>query len=77
MPDDRRELVRLVANASVTGDGDPPSLTDHPQPLFVVAVGREVVAMPFYGEPAFDEDVRKVVAEIPVREEDVTQEARS
>jgi hypothetical protein len=49
----------------------------HLEPLFVVAVGREVVAVSLHGESGLDEDIRKAVTEIAIREEGVAQAARS
>lgn len=69
MPHDRGKFVGLVANPAIMGDGHPAALADGFQPLFVRAVGREVVCMTFDGQAGVAQDVRKFLAQIAVGEE--------
>jgi len=50
MPDNRRELVRLVTDPDVVGQSDPFALADLGQPVFVGTVGQEVIEVAFDGK---------------------------
>ena len=77
MADHRRELVRLVADAGVVGEGDPFASADFGQPVFVRTLGRKVIAVALDGETCVFQDLRKEAAEVAIGEEDKRQAARS
>lgn len=75
--DHRRELVWLVADAGVVGEGDPFAPTDLRQPVFVRTSGREVIAVSLDGEARALQDLREEGAKVAIGEEDTRQAARS
>ena len=74
---DRRELVRLVADARVVRQRDPSTLCHLPQPFVIRAIGRETINVPFYGKSRFAQDSGELQAKVAVGEEDSIQAARS
>lgn len=77
MTNDRFQLVRLVANPAIVGDGNPSALTHSSQPFLIGAVMREMIDMPLYGQLRVPENLAEPLAKIPVREEDSRHPARS
>jgi hypothetical protein len=77
MQDDGRKLIRLVADASVVCDGDPTLPAHNVQPFLVRTRRREVIRVDLHGEPGRAKNFRELLAEIPVREENTAQAARS
>jgi hypothetical protein len=77
MPNHRRQLVRLVANAPVMGQGDPLAGAYRAEPVFVALVGSEMIAVPLDRETRGSQDVGESGAEIAVGEEDTAQAVRS
>ena len=75
--DHRRQLIRLVADSGVVGDGDPFAPAHLGQPVFVRALGREVIAVALDGEARGRQDGREERAEVAISEEDKRQAARS
>jgi len=71
------QLVRLVANAQVVSDRDPSPAADFPQPILIGAVVPEVVGMPFDRQTSGPESLWKLLAQIPIREEDRRHATRS
>jgi hypothetical protein len=74
---DSGELIRLVPDPCVVRDPDPTAASDLAHPVFVGSVGREMIGMALDGEPAGSQDLRELIAEVAVREEDNGQAARS
>lgn len=69
-------FVHLVANAGIMGDGNPLPFSNDSEPLFVRTVRREVTSVPLDGQACSEEDIRKLIAQVAVREEN-GQAARS
>ena len=77
MADHGRELVRLVADAAIVGQGDPSAPADLGQPLFVRALSPEVIAVVLNADASASQDLREEDAEVAICEEDKRQAARS
>lgn len=73
---DGSTFVRLVANALVVRDDDPAVATCDFEPLDVRRVRPEVISMAFDAQPAAAQDLRELLSQIPVGEEDARQAAR-
>lgn len=77
MANHRRQFIRLVADPGVVGDGNPFAPAHLGQPVFVGALGREVIAVALDGEARALQDGREERAEVAISEEDNRQAARS
>lgn len=73
----RRQLVRLVADATIVRDRDPSAAAHRCEPLGVRRVVRKVVGGAFDTQAGGGEDGGKLLAEIAVGEENPAQAARS
>lgn len=74
---DGRQLVGLVANATIVRDGRPLLSANALEPFFVGCSRREVINMPLDVQAGRTKDIWKLVAEIAIGEEDAAQAARS
>lgn len=72
-----RQLIGLVANSTVVGQGHPTSGAYHGQPVLVARVWWEMVAVPLDREPRRSQDVGEPGTEITIGEEDMAQAVRS
>jgi len=77
MTNDCCKFVRFVSDAAVVGYGDPSSSGHFAEPHIIRARWRKVVGVALDGQPCGAQGVRKLEAEVTVREEDNTQAARS
>lgn len=77
MRNDRRELVRLVANPRIVRHCNPASSGHVAKPGLVCAVVSEVVGVTFYLKPGVAKNGRELQSEVAVGEKDDTQAARS
>lgn len=75
--DDGGKLVGGVADALVVGDADTAVAAAVLEPLFVGAVGREEVRVPFDAQAGGGENFREALSEIAVGEPDEAHAARS
>ncbi|MEX1204205.1 MAG: hypothetical protein WD470_09775 [Rhodospirillaceae bacterium] len=71
------QFIGLVADAAIVCEGNPSPLADRTQPLFIGALGREVVPVFLDGQPRRLQYLGKAGTEVTIREEDNRQTARS
>ena len=62
MLDDGSQLVGLVANTPVVGDGNPASLADLTQPVRIRAVLREMIGVALYAQAGRAQDIGEFLA---------------
>lgn len=77
VPHDGIEFIGLVADAAIMCERDPSSLTDRSQPVFIGAIGREVISVFLDPQSSLLQCLREAGAEIAIREEDKRQAACS
>lgn len=74
---DRSQLVGPIANSGVVSDGDPALGVYRAKPFIVSRVVSEVIGVAFNGKACRGQDIRELLSEIAISEEDNAQAARS
>jgi hypothetical protein len=64
------QFIRLIANAPIVRERNPPTPTYFPQPLFIGSIVPKVVHMALNAQTGGTQDLRKLLAEVAVREKD-------
>jgi hypothetical protein len=64
------QFVRLVADAPIVREGNPPAPPYFPQLLFIGSIVPKVVHMALSAQTGGTQDLRKFLAEVAVREKD-------